>query len=130
MALSKHKLLKLKIALLIAVVFVVCFAVFSFFMTKVDAKMDAIELVKTRYLPKERRDGFVSSVSREGKFKLLGWDIKPAGDEETFIVSYKLKRLNEDGFAKGPEEGFWYRVNLSENSCEQVFPPGTVTPEE
>jgi hypothetical protein len=45
-------------------------------------------------------------------------------------VSYRIKRLNEDGFTTGPEEGFWYRVNLRENSCEQIFPPGTLTPGE
>ncbi|MFP4481494.1 MAG: hypothetical protein ACLFN0_01710 [Thermovirgaceae bacterium] len=130
MALSKRKLWRLKISLLIVIVFVVCLAAFSLFMTRVNAKIDAIELVKSQYLPKERRDSFVSAVNREGKFKLLGWDIKPADEEDTFIVSYRLKRLDEKGFAEGPEEGFWYRVNLRGNSCEQVFPPGTVTPEE
>jgi hypothetical protein len=130
MALSKRKLLRLKIALLIVGVFVGCLAVFSFFMTKVDAKIEAIELVKATHLSEERRNSFVSAVNREGKFKLLGWGIEPAGEEDTFIVSYRIKRLNEDGFTTGPEEGFWYRVNLRENSCEQIFPPGTLTPGE
>lgn len=130
MSRSKRKLPGLKIALLVVVVFVACFSVFSWFLTRIDAKIEAIEMVKARHLHKERLDSFVSRVNREGKFKLLGWDIEPADKDGTFIVSYRLRRLNEEGFMRGPEEGYWYRVDLQDGTCKQVFPPGTVTPED
>jgi hypothetical protein len=129
MALSKRKKFGLKIALMLVVLFFACLWVFSHFLTRIDEKMEAIEMVKAQHLQKERIEGFVSNVNREGKFKLIGWDIEPTEKKRVFIVSYTLRRLNEDGFATGPVEGFWYKVDLKENSCEQIFPPGTSTPE-
>lgn len=129
MALSKQKNFRFKIALMLVVLFFACLWVFSHFLTRIDEKMEAIEMVKAQYLQKERIEGFVSNVNQEGKFKLIGWDIEPAEKEGAFIVSYTVRRLNEDGFAIGPVEGFWYKVDLKENSCEQIYPPGTYTPE-
>ncbi|AER67307.1 hypothetical protein Tlie_1585 [Thermovirga lienii DSM 17291] len=119
-----------KTYMLIILLFVICLGAFSFFWSRIETKVEAIQIVKEHYLPKERLESFVSRVSKEGKFKLIGWDIKPTEEKHTFVVSYTLNRLDKEGFKTGPVEGYWFEVNTQKGTCKQIFPEGTLTPSE
>jgi len=88
--------------MLIILLFVICLGAFSFFWSRIETKVEAIQIVKEHYLPKERLESFVSRVSKEGKFKLIGWDIKPTEEKHTFVVSYTLNRLIKRASRLGP----------------------------
>ncbi|MDO9508945.1 MAG: hypothetical protein Q7I97_06330 [Thermovirgaceae bacterium] len=120
-----------KKALLLIVAFTLaCLATYALFVLKVNTKVEAIELVKREYLPKETIDAFVSRTHQESKFKLLGWGIEETGEKGVFIVSYTIRRLNEDGFKIGDPVGYWFKVEPAKGSCEPIRPDGTITPEE
>jgi hypothetical protein len=116
--------------LIIAAIFLACLATYAIFFQKITRKVHAIEIVQREYLPKESLDAFVSRVHREGKFKLLGWDISDTGEKGVYIVSYTIRRLNEDGFKTGDPVGYWFRVDTGKDYCEPVRPEGTITPGE
>ncbi|MEA3508653.1 MAG: hypothetical protein U9R40_07025 [Synergistota bacterium] len=103
-----------------------CLATYVMFHLKINNKVEAIEMVKEQ-LTKDRRDAFVSRVNTEGKFKLTGWDIDNCEGAREYIVSYSLRRLNEDGFKVGDPVGYWYHVDVDNGVCEQIYPEDTVT---
>jgi hypothetical protein len=118
-----------KKVLLLAVVFILaCLATYAIFLLKINSKIEAIELVKQEYLPKERLEGFVSDINRQGKFKLEGWNIKETGEKGVFNVSYSIRWLDEGGFRTGDPVGFWFRVNPESGLCSPIQPEATVTP--
>ena len=127
---KKNSLIPRKAYLLVVLVFIICLGAFSLFWSRIEAKVEAIQIVKESYLPKEKLQAFVSKVSKEGKFKLIGWGIKPTEEKGKYIVSYTLNRLNREGFKIGPVEGYWFKVDIQNDICEQIFPEGTVTPTE
>lgn len=117
--------------LLVGAAFVLaCVATYALFLYKVNAKVEAIEMVQKNYLPKDSINAFVSKIHREGKFKLLGWDIEETGEKGVYIVSYSIRRLNDDGFKVGDPVGYWFRVDPKRGFCEPILPEGTITPEE
>ncbi len=117
-----------KVIFVIVAFVLACLATYAFFLQKINTKMEAIELVKREYLPKERLEGFVSDINRQGKFKLEGWNIEETGEKGIFIVSYSIRWLDDGGFRTGDPVGFWFRVNPESGLCDPFQPDSTVTP--
>lgn len=117
------------ILLLIVAFILACIATYAMFLYKVNGKIEAMEIVQRDHLPKDRIDAFLSKVHREGKFKLLGWDIDETDEKGVYIVSYTIRRLNEDGFRVGDTIGYWFKVDPQSGLCEPFRPDGTITPE-
>lgn len=118
------------ILLVIAAFILACIATYSIFLQKINTKVEAIEMVQKDHLPKDSINAFISKIHKEGKFKLLGWDIDETDEKGVYIVSYTIRRLNEDGFKVGDPVGYWFRVDPKRGLCEPVCPEGTITPEE
>lgn len=118
-----------KILLLIVAFILACIATYAMFLYKVNGKIEAMEIVQRDHLPKDSIDAFLSKVHREGKFKLLGWDIDETDEKGVYIVSYTIRRLNEDGFRVGDTIGYWFKVDPQSGLCEPFRPDGTITPE-
>lgn len=116
--------------LIIGAFILACLATYALFLNKINTKYEAIEMVQKNYLPKESTDAFISRVHQKGKFKLLGWDIDNTDEKGVYIVSYTIRRLNEEGFKVGDPVGYWFRVDPARGLCEPVRPEGTITPEE
>jgi hypothetical protein len=100
-----------------------------FYLDRVSAKAEAIGLVQSQHLPKEKTDEFISKVHEGGKFKLMGWGIEETDEKNVFIVSYTARRLNEDGFKVGDPIGYWFKVDPAEGICVPLKPEGTVAPD-
>lgn len=129
MAKKRGPTLGIKIMLLIGAFILACIATYAMFFYKVNYKVEAIEMVQKDYLPKDSINAFISKVHQEGKFKLLGWNIEDTDEKGIYIVSYTIRRLNEDGFRVGDPVGYWFRVDPKRGFCEPVCPDGTITPE-
>ncbi len=121
--------LGIKVLVLIVAFALACMATYASFFYTVNNKVDAIEIVKKNYLPKDSVDAFISKIHHEGKFKLFGWNIEESGEKDIYIVSYTIRRLNEDGFQVGDPVGYWFRVDPKRGFCEPICPDGTITPE-
>lgn len=118
-----------KVLLLIMAFILACIATYAMFLYKVNGKIEAMEIVQRDHLPKDSINAFLSKMHREGKFKLLGWDIDDTEEKGVYIVSYTARRLNDDGFKVGDPIGYWFRVDPKRGLCERLRPDGTITPE-
>ncbi|MDT8285136.1 MAG: hypothetical protein RQ767_06380 [Thermovirgaceae bacterium] len=119
-----------KKALLLIMAFILaCIATYAMFLYKVNSKIEAMEIVQRDHLPKDSINAFLSKMHQEGKFKLLGWDIDDTDEKGVYIVSYTVRRLNDDGFKVGDPIGYWFRVDPKRGLCEGLRPDGTITPE-
>ena len=117
-------------ALLLSLLFLAAIVTtYVIFVTRIDPKIEAIELVKREYLPKERLQEFVSDINRQGKFKLEGWKIEETGEKGVFLVSYSIRWLDDGGFRTGDPVGFWFRVSPERGFCDPIQPGSTVTPQ-
>ena len=118
-----------KAILLSLLFFAAIVSTYFIFVTRIDPKIEAIELVKREYLPKERLQEFVSDINRQGKFKLEGWKIEETGEKGVFLVSYSIRWLDDGGFRTGDPVGFWFRVSPEKGFCDPIQPVSTVTPQ-
>ncbi|HDQ92648.1 MAG TPA: hypothetical protein ENN89_00840, partial [Synergistetes bacterium] len=98
MARKKNSAFGKKIILFLVAFALACLASWHFYLEKVSLKAEAIGIVQSQHLPKEKTDEFLTRVHEGGKFKLIGWGIKETSEKTVFIVSYTARRLNKDGF--------------------------------
>ncbi len=84
-----------------------------------------VVMIAQQVLDREQIRGWLKEQKRRGPFDLKGWDILEESSPGTYIVSYTITREDPERRRAPLREGFWFRVNPEERTCEPLPCPDT-----
>lgn len=92
---------------------------------EVRTRTNVIMMVQEQALDKEHIRTWLQEQKAQGPFELDGWDILKEKDRGTYIVSYTISRQVPHKRVAPVIEGFWFRVNPGDGTCQTIPCPSS-----